>query len=288
MHRQIVRFIKAQEPWAGPVGQLGQRVFGRVFDASRPAKDVLNGVWLGHPLHPALTDVPVGALTAAVLLDLANQRKAADLAIAAGIGGMLASAATGVADGVDTYGEPQVQATVHATTMVASLSLYLASLTMRVATPRARRTAIALSALGYATLAAGAYVGGELVFGSGNMVDRHAWDEKAETGWIPLDVGEIPDGQPVSAAAGGRQLVVVRTGGALYALDAVCAHAGGPLPEGTLVDGCIECPWHGSQFRLQDGHAVRGPSVYDQPAYEVRGTDGALEVRLRPDYSSDN
>jgi nitrite reductase/ring-hydroxylating ferredoxin subunit/uncharacterized membrane protein len=280
MQRKAVRLIGAQEAWARPVGEFGQRIFTRVFDACRPVKDVLNGVWFGHPVHPALTDVPIGAMTAAMLLDVAGQRKAADLAVATGVAGMVASAATGVADAVDAYGEPLVQATVHATVMTTSLTLSLASLAVRVAFPQARGAAIALNALGYATLVAGAYVGGELVFGSGNMVDRHAWDEP-ETKWTALEVGAIPEDKPVRGTAAGRQLVVVRRGGTVYALDAVCAHAGGPLPKGKLVDGCIQCPWHGSRFRLDDGHVVRGPAVYDQPAYEVRGVDGAFEVRLR-------
>jgi nitrite reductase/ring-hydroxylating ferredoxin subunit len=60
----------------------------------------------------------------------------------------------------------------------------------------------------------------------------------------------------------------------------VCAHAGGPLDKGALVDGCVECPWHGSRFRLADGQLRRGPAVYDQPAFEVRETaEGGLEAR---------
>ena len=63
-------------------------------------------------------------------------------------------------------------------------------------------------------------------------------------------------------------------------MHAVCAHAGGPLAQGTVVDGCLECPWHASRFRLADGHVVRGPAVYDQPAYEIRAADGGgYEVR---------
>lgn len=281
MHRRIARLIAAQAGWARPVGVLEQRWLTAAFAACRPAKDVLNGVWLGHPLHPALTDVPVGALTAAVLLDATGQKRAADLAVAAGVGGMVLSATTGAADGVDTYGETQVQATVHASVMSASLVLYLASLGLRAAKPGARPLAVGLSLLGYATLAAGAYVGGEMVFGSGNMVDRHAWDEP-EAGWVRLDAGEVPENQPTAASGGGRSFVLVREGETIHALDAVCAHAGGPLPEGRLVDGCIECPWHHSRFRLADGHVVQGPAVYDQPSYEVRQQDGAIEVRLQP------
>jgi nitrite reductase/ring-hydroxylating ferredoxin subunit len=68
--------------------------------------------------------------------------------------------------------------------------------------------------------------------------------------------------------------VLVRQGEKILALHAVCAHAGGPLNEGKLVDGVIECPWHFSRYRLTDGQVVRGPSVYHQPAYEVRAKEG--------------
>ena len=61
---------------------------------------------------------------------------------------------------------------------------------------------------------------------------------------------------------------------------APAAHAGGPLHEGVVVDGCVECPWHASRFRLTDGLARRGPTVYDQPAYEIRTAEaGGYEVR---------
>jgi nitrite reductase/ring-hydroxylating ferredoxin subunit len=63
-------------------------------------------------------------------------------------------------------------------------------------------------------------------------------------------------------------------------MHAVCAHAGGPLDKGTVVDGCLQCPWHASRFRLADGRVVRGPSVYDQPSYELRAAEGGgYEVR---------
>jgi nitrite reductase/ring-hydroxylating ferredoxin subunit len=80
--------------------------------------------------------------------------------------------------------------------------------------------------------------------------------------------------------AGSNDLMVVRIGDTVHALHHVCAHAGGPLSEGTLVDGCIQCPWHGSRFRLTDGYAQRGPTVYDQPSYEIRSAEGGgYEVR---------
>jgi nitrite reductase/ring-hydroxylating ferredoxin subunit len=119
------------------------------------------------------------------------------------------------------------------------------------------------------------------------MVDRHAF-RGSGTKWIRLDTGLIadlellPEATPTKMRAGSNDLVVVRSGSTIQALHNVCAHAGGPLDQGTLVDGCVQCPWHGSRFRLADGHVQRGPSVYVQPAYELRAADGGgYEVRRR-------
>jgi nitrite reductase/ring-hydroxylating ferredoxin subunit len=121
----------------------------------------------------------------------------------------------------------------------------------------------------------------------GNMVSRHAF-RGAGTKWIRLDTGEIadlgtlPEATPTKMRAGINDLVVVRLGDTVHALHAVCAHAGGPLDEGTIVDGCVECPWHASRYRLSDGLVRQGPSVYDQPSYELRAAEGGgYEVRRR-------
>jgi nitrite reductase/ring-hydroxylating ferredoxin subunit len=80
--------------------------------------------------------------------------------------------------------------------------------------------------------------------------------------------------------AGINDLVVIRLGERIFALHATCAHAGGPLDKGTVVNGCVQCPWHGARYRIEDGHVVRGPSVYDQPAYEIQAAEaGGYEVR---------
>ncbi len=280
MNREIRRLIDGQAPWARPVGDYAQRVLGNVFARTGPAKDILNGVWLGHPLHPALTDVPIGAFTAAVVLDLAGERRGADLAVATGVAGMVASAVSGTADAVDTFGDEQVHATVHATVMVSSLAAYLASLWLRLTRPAARPLAILLGLVGYAGVASGAYVGGEVAFRDGNMVDRHAW-RSTGSAWKALDVTDIPEGRLVKAMAGKEPIAIYRSGDAIDAIHATCAHAGGPLDRGSVEDGCVTCPWHGSVFRLSDGHVVHGPAVYDQPAYEVRQAEsGGYEARL--------
>ncbi len=281
MLRRIARLIDAQARWADPLGRVYQRLLAAVYRRLGTAKDALNGTWLGHPVHAAVTDVPVGALTVGSILDLAGEARAADAALATSVAGMLVSAATGGADYVDTYGTTQRRATIHATIMVGSLTLAAASLAIRILRPSARPVAIALSMASYAGVAAGAYVGGDVVYGLGNMVDRHAWTSFGRK-WRQLDVDTVPDDALVLAHAGDTPLVVYRDGSAVRALHDTCAHAGGPLHEGKLVEGCIECPWHGSRFGLADGRVRRGPAVYDQPAFEVRESErGGFEARRR-------
>jgi uncharacterized membrane protein len=107
------------------------------FLSSRPGlHNLLDGTWLGVPLHPALTDVPLGAWTSAFTLDLVaaltgseTAEKAADGALAVGVAGALPAAATGTADWRDLIGEERRIATVHALLNVAGLALNAASLT---------------------------------------------------------------------------------------------------------------------------------------------------------------
>ena len=122
----------------------------------------------------------------------------------------------------------------------------------------------------------------------GNMVSRHAF-RGAGTKWIHLDLGalatldDLAEATPTKVKAGINDLVLVRHGDTVHALHAMCAHAGGPLDKGTVVDGCLQCPWHGARYRLADGHVVRGPSLYDQPAYEMQAAEGGgYEVRRLP------
>jgi nitrite reductase/ring-hydroxylating ferredoxin subunit len=298
MGRFLTRLIDAQARWAKPFGDFNQRWLAAVYRPLGPLKDFLHGRWLGHPLHSAATDIPIGVLTLVIVLDVLGQPTAADISLVVGILFLLASAVTGAADYVETDGTARVRATVHSTLMVIALVVYLVSLAMRAGGPADRTLPIAVSIVAYLILNAGAYVGGDVVYALGNMVSRHAF-RGAGTKWIRLDLpGElstaaasapgvspelaIPEGVPTKAKLGINNLVLVRTGDTIHALHEVCAHAGGPLSEGRVVDGCIECPWHGSRFRLEDGRAARGPTVYDQPAYDIRWGDQGWEARRRP------
>lgn len=265
-------------------GAIGQALT-RGGPAARAIKDALNGVWFEHPLHPALSDLPIGAWTCATLLDLAGSRDsrlagAADLLVGAGCAGGVAAAASGLADWQDTYGAERRTGLAHALLNSTALVLMLFSLKCR---RRGSRTAgIGLSLLGSGTALLAAYLGGDLVFKFGTQVNHAAWIESPEDWTTAIADSAVAEGQLVRAMAGATPVLLVRKDGRLHAMCAVCSHAGGPLDEGTLTDNAVICPWHGSYFDLDDGHPFHGPASINQPVYETRITDGNIQVRRAP------
>jgi nitrite reductase/ring-hydroxylating ferredoxin subunit/uncharacterized membrane protein len=282
--RYVNRAVDAQSRWSRPFGDFNHRWLSALFHPIRPIQNFLNGTWLGHPVHAALTDVPIGALTVSIVADLISQHLVADVAMVLGVLGMVASAVTGLADYTEVDGTARNRATVHGTLMVITLVVYLVSLVVRAGDPPDRLPAVVLAIIGYLLLLLAGEIGGDLVYLAGTHVNRHAW-RGAGAKWIALDLGELPDipeGGPTKLKAGINELAVIREGDRVLAVHAMCPHAGGPLAEGEIVDGQIQCPWHGSRFRPADGHVSRGPAMYDVPAYEVRRADaGGWEVRRR-------
>ena len=245
-----------------------------------PVRDLLVGRWLGHPLHAVLTDAPIGVLFLVIVFDVLGQVDAATSPWPSASWRCSARRSPGSpttptptagaragdpprdADGRHPRGVPRLAAPIR----LGSGSV-------------ANAAAIWISIAAFLLLSAAAYVGGDVVYVLGNMVSRHAL-RGAGMKWVALEPaetdadGSIPEGRPRKAKLGINQLVLVRQGETILALHDTCAHAGGPLNEGRIVDGAIECPWHSSRYRLTDGLVLRGPSVYDQPAYEVRARDG--------------
>jgi nitrite reductase/ring-hydroxylating ferredoxin subunit/uncharacterized membrane protein len=277
--RLLTRVMDAQGGWTRPLGDLAHRFLFWLFQSIPAVRDLLIGRWLGHPLHAVLTDAPIGILFLVIVFDVIDDPGAATLTLVVGILAMLGAALAGFADYADTDGKARERATLHSSLMLLALLGYLISLAFRLGSgPAASAAGVWLSILSFLILSAAAYVGGDVVYLLGNMVSRHAFRGPG-TKWIALepaetDGGEIPEGRPVKAKLGSNQLVLVRQGERILALHDTCAHAGGPLSEGKVIDGVIECPWHFSRYQLADGHVVRGPSVYDQPAYEVRRREG--------------
>ena len=279
--RYVTRAVDAQTRWSKPLGDFNHRWLAALFHPIRPIQNFLNGSWLGHPVHAAVTDVPIGAMTVSIIADVIGQPLVADVSLLLGVLGMIASAVTGAADYTEVDGTARNRATVHSVVMVVSLVLYAISLAVRSGNPTDRLAPILIALIAYLLLLLGGEIGGDLVYLIGTHVDRHAW-RAGGAKWIKLDHGEltdIPEGGPTKLKAGINELAVVRNGDRILAVHHQCAHAGGPLADGSLVGDTIECPWHGSRYRMSDGHNVRGPAMYDQPAYDVRRSEGGWEVR---------
>ncbi len=250
-----------------------------------PAKDILSGTPFGHPLHPALTDVPIGSFTAATILDLVGGegcQGAVEALLALGIVTTAPTAGAGLADWSDTYGSEQRIGLVHAVANVTSLSLFAASLVARRSGHRGLGRALSL--LGMTTLAGGGYLGGHLSYARGVGVNNAFFQHEPDE-WTPLmAAGDLQEGSPTKVEAGDATILLFRSGDRILAIGSRCSHAGGPLHEGKIDDGdmCVQCPWHGSVFRLEDGAVVHGPASVPQAAYDVRVRDGNIEVRHRP------
>jgi nitrite reductase/ring-hydroxylating ferredoxin subunit/uncharacterized membrane protein len=242
------------------------------------------GRWVGHPLHPALSDLPIGLWTGAMLLDALDNSPpsrrgvdAAGMLSAAGIIAAGATAVTGLSDWTVSNDQERRVGLFHGLLNTAALGLQCAALGTRLAGHRS--TARALGAASLAVTAGAAYLGGHLVFTKGAMVSRVAWATGPRRWTRALPEEDLPDDSPVAVVAEGRQVMVYRTGGILYAIDNICSHAGGILSRGPVADLTVTCPLHGSRFALADGCVTRGPASQPQPVLPTRIRNGWIEVR---------
>ena len=248
-----------------------------------PLKEVLHGVWLGHPLHPLLTDLPVGFWTSSLMLDLVGGRRArpaADALVGLGVAAAVPTAVAGLADWSELNTPERRSGAVHAAANLAATALYTLSLLARSGGRRGR--GVALGMAGAAAVSAGGFLGGHLTFRRGAGVNQAA-GVSTDRDWAGVSVdGTISSERPTLAHVGDTPLAVVLSGDTPTALFDKCSHLGGPLSEGDVVDGCLRCPWHGSMFRSTDGTVARGPATAPQPAFELRLGADTPQARRRP------
>jgi nitrite reductase/ring-hydroxylating ferredoxin subunit/uncharacterized membrane protein len=264
------------------VGNALKALVDRYVPQRSELKDLLSGTWLGHPLHPVLTDVVVGTWTSSFLLDLVpgrRTRKASDRLLDAGILAAVPTAVAGLSDWADTRGGTRRVGLVHAGANAVALALYANSSVARKRGRRLRGWWLSTSGFGMATISA--YLGGHLSFGKGVGVDHTAFEE-APTGWQPAIASEdLHDGEPTPVTVGGARLLLVRRGATIHAIADRCSHRGCLLHEGDFSgENRVVCPCHGSTFSLEDGSVLHGPTTAPQPAYLTRVREGKVEVRL--------
>jgi nitrite reductase/ring-hydroxylating ferredoxin subunit/uncharacterized membrane protein len=280
------RALRALEEFDGldGVADWTSKQWRNLLNDKRPLKDLLSGTPLGHALHPVLSDVPIGTWTSALVLDLVggdDSEDAADLLVLTGLLAAGPTALSGWSDWADsTVGNEPISRVglVHALSNATAIGLFGASLVARRSGSRGAGKLLGLAGAG--ALGLGGFLGGHLSYVQGVGVDNTAFESRAGD-WTDAASTDLAEGEPQVASVEGAEVLLVRQGERVYALANTCSHRGGPLNEGELVDGCVECPWHGSRFRLDDGGVVQGPATTPQPAYDVREENGRIQVRAK-------
>jgi len=283
---------KVQKPSPKPIEERLQKQLDRaLYAGGRPQaqelRNFLNGTWLGEPLHAALTDLPIGAWTTAMIFDALSLirsgrdfERAADASIAVGLGGAVCAAAAGVTDWSDVDPPARRTGLIHGLLNISATAMFAISLILR--KKRSRAAGRFSAALGYGIMTFAAHLGGKMVYENRVGVDRTAGQPLPQNFVAVLAESDLADDKPTRAVHNGVPILLVRRRDRLFAMAETCSHFSGPLSEGKLVGESIVCPYHSSRFALEDGRVLDGPAVHPQPCLETRVRGGQIEVRIRP------
>ncbi|HEV2821422.1 MAG TPA: Rieske (2Fe-2S) protein [Solirubrobacteraceae bacterium] len=283
--RPLVERIESTTILDAPGKAIGAKVRGLFGPGA--LKDALSGTWLGHALHPMLTDVVIGSWSSASLLAVLGGDRdgaAARRLIAVGLAAYGPTALSGVNDWADT--EPADERVrrvglVHATGNGLAAGLYTASLAARRRGDHGRGKLLALA--GGAVMGAGGYLGGHMSFVRGVGPSQTTFDEGPADWTVAGTATDLPAGEPTRVVIDETPVLLLRQDTTIYALHDRCSHRGCSLSaQGEVSGDIVTCQCHGSQFALRDGALRRGPATTDQPAYEVRRSGEQIEVRLPP------
>jgi len=282
----ILGKLSAASPWLDATAETLRKAVSPILgeNGPQPLKDALYGVWVGHPLHPFMTDVTLGSLTTSMVLDALGAEEGADLALKFGVLTSGVTALSGAAQWYDATNseEPRRLGALHATLNSTALGLYIASWVFRENDRRA--AGIATAWTGHALSHASGYIGGHLTYILGIGVDRTVTLKKL-TKWSDtgLTEADLTPGELRRIDVKKTPVMLLKQDSSLYAASPVCPHLQGPLEKGELEGTCVECPWHKSVFDLSNGKAIHGPATAPLPIYETRIVEGRIEVRTRPE-----
>ncbi|MFI7547279.1 Rieske 2Fe-2S domain-containing protein [Actinoplanes sp. NPDC049599] len=281
----MVRQTISRLEQASALDAVSDRLQGVVQRVVQPRRlrDLLHGTWLGHPLHPVLVQLPVGAFMSAAVLDaLPGQHRAATTLIVVGTAGAAPAVAAGLVDWSELSRDQRRVGLVHAAANTVALGLYAGSLAARISGRRGLGKLLGFAGLSVA--GAGAYLGGHLSYEQGAQMNHGSSEVlRLPEDWAEVgEVAALPEGKPTVRTIGDVRVLLYRVGDDVTAMVERCGHQGGPLSEGevegTGENACVVCPWHGSTFRLRDGLVVHGPAAGDQPTLRTRIRDGLLSV----------
>ena len=257
----------------------------------------------GHPIHPMLVSFPFAYLFGSAALNLwarASGRPrlhetARDLNTL-GLATAVAAAVPGIVDytlAVPPQSSAKQRATKHALSNVSALVLFATARAGRNGSSAPPAWTSVLEVAGAALLSVGGWMGGTLVFRNQIGVDHRfaesgKWREHALPAADPGDVldvaaeGDLEVGQMKLLHVGDRRIVLARTEEGYRAFQDRCTHKGGPLADGALICGTVQCPWHGSQFDVTTGAVKAGPAKEPIETYPVWSDGGRILLRLTP------
>ena len=275
--------LVAHMPWLDPIAAKMHAAFEPLLgqDKPRAVRDALYGVWLGHPLHPAVVLVPAGMWTASITLDAVGEETAADTTLLIGLVSAGAAAATGAAQWQDLQNQetPNRLGTLHASLNTVATVFYAASYVQR--RRGNRNSGVALAAAGYSLVTVSSWLGGDLAYDLGIGVNRTAFEQGPAKWTDVLADDDLPEKTAKRVDVEGTPVMLYRLDGEVLAISPTCSHLGGPLDEGDFAGDTVTCPWHKSVFCLRDGGVIHGPATSAQPAYDVRIEGGRIAVKVR-------
>ncbi|HSL01701.1 MAG TPA: DUF2231 domain-containing protein [Rubrobacteraceae bacterium] len=286
MARTISQRIVDALPVLDDVSESVQpRVQEAIDKGGTRTRNILDGVWFEVPLHPVVTDVPVGSWTAALVFDGLDaltgkkaMRSAADASVALGVVGAIGAAVTGLSDWRYLSGGSRRMGMAHGLLNSIALLLNIVSLVLRATGRRngGRWTFLA----GYSLSGMAAHLGGELSYKYGLRVNRNVFEPTGPEEFTRvLDESELANGAVRRVEVDGSGILLSRARGEICAISATCNHFGGPLEQGTREGDTIVCPLHESRFDLCSGEVIDGPAVFPQSRYETRVRGGGIEVK---------
>lgn len=255
----------------------------------------------GHPIHPFLIPFPlaffIGTLLFDILAYINDNPQLYTLALymeAAGLVGGLLAAVPGIIDYVSVIpknSSAKKRGARHGILNVTVVLLYGIALYYRLnAEDPNPMIFIVLEAIGTILLFISGWMGGTLVYRNQIGVDvRYAnagkWREEhfAEQQQVSMEDPGLQLNQMQLLHVGDKRIVLAKTEKGYAAFSDHCTHKGGSLAGGAMICGTVQCPWHGSQFDVQDGQVKAGPAKTGIATYpiSVEGSKIVIDVRDR-------
>jgi uncharacterized membrane protein len=216
---------------AEPLSKAVRGVYGAAGPIGEQAKNAVHGVWLGHPLHPVFTDLPIGAWTTALALDVAangdpGMRRAATFAMGVGLAGAMGAAVTGLTDWSETDGRSRRAGLIHGLLNLTATTLFATAFGLRRKDSHDGGRKCAW--MGYAIALGAAYLGGDLVYGQRIGV-THADGDLPQEFTPVIESAALAENTMVRARAGDVDVLLAHQHGRVCGLVHSCAHLGGPL-----------------------------------------------------------